>query len=102
MDYSKSGLFQQISDIFTYNCFDPWIPDPDPRTQNKNHFQKQIEELKEMVSESHKKESVIFNLNIAMQNNEAAKHDPVYEDKLEHIQSEWKGTVYYLTFDYLI
>ena len=37
-----------------------------------------------------------------MQNNEAAKHDPVYEDKLEHIQSEWKGTFYYLTFDDLI
>merc|ERR1712131_118018 len=53
-------------------------------------LQKQIEELKEMVSESHKKESVIFNLNIAMQNNEAAARDPVYEDKLEHIQSEWK------------
>ena len=52
-----------------------------------------------MVSESHKKQSVIFNLNIAMQNNEAAKHDPVYEDKLEHIQSEWKGIVHYLTFE---
>ena len=61
------------------------------------HFKKQIEELKEMVSESHKKESVIFNLNIAMQNNEAAARDPVYEDKLEHIQSEWKGPVRYLT-----
>ena len=50
-----------------------------------------------MVSESHKKESVIFNLNIAMQNNEAAARDPVYEDKLEHIQSEWKGPVQKLT-----